>query len=29
VLTGPGGLLTRADATPSIVVDCSTVSAET
>lgn len=29
VLTGPGGLLTRADAAPGIVVDCSTVSAET
>jgi 3-hydroxyisobutyrate dehydrogenase-like beta-hydroxyacid dehydrogenase len=28
VLTGDGGLLTRPDATPSAVVDCSTVSAE-
>jgi 3-hydroxyisobutyrate dehydrogenase len=28
VLTGPGGLFTRPDARPSIVVDCSTVSAE-
>ena len=29
VLTGPDGLLTRGDAAPSLVVDCSTVSAET
>ncbi len=29
VLTGPGGLLTRADTVPSIIVDCSTVSAQT
>jgi 3-hydroxyisobutyrate dehydrogenase-like beta-hydroxyacid dehydrogenase len=28
VLTGPGGLLTRADAVPSVIVDCSTVSTE-
>lgn len=29
VLTGDGGLLTRADAAPAIVVDCSTVSTQT
>ncbi len=29
VLTGDGGLLTRADATPAIIVDCSTVSTQT
>jgi 3-hydroxyisobutyrate dehydrogenase len=29
VLTGEGGLLTRDDAVPSIIVDCSTVSTET
>jgi 3-hydroxyisobutyrate dehydrogenase len=28
VLTGPGGLLTRPDAEPSIIVDCSTVSVQ-
>jgi 3-hydroxyisobutyrate dehydrogenase len=29
VLTGEGGLLTREDAVPSVIVDCSTVSTET